>query len=130
MNEIDFTGMFNKSKPAQPSLTKGDDLFSSIANDNFFSYEENIKDTTLVEPELLMAPVQEINENNIDDIFKMSTNTSSTPISPSTDPSTDIDQKIPDPLEFENVNYLDKYVDLSTVMINDPAKETYDSLFS
>lgn len=130
MNEIDFTGMFNKSKPAQRSLTKGDDLFSSIANDNFFSYEENIKDTTLVEPELLMAPVQDINENNIDDIFKMSTNTSSTPISPSTDPSTDIDQKIPDPLEFENVNYLDKYVDLSTVMINDPAKETYDSLFS
>lgn len=84
----------------------------------------------MVEPELLMAPVQDINENNIDDIFKMSTNTSSTPISPSTDPSTDIDQKIPDPLEFENVNYLDKYVDLSTVMINDPAKETYDSLFS
>lgn len=127
LDEIDFTDMFNKSKPVEPKILQ---QTQEQVGMSYLLPSDEVVDENLLDPELMAAISSDTGSTSVGEYLKTSTNSVSSPISPSTDSVTEMNGNLGDEIEVNESEYLNKFIDLSQVMVKEPADENYETFFN
>lgn len=124
INEIDFTEMFNKSKPLETK--KQQPSQEDPLGMTYLLPSNEVVDESLLDPELMAAIGSDTSSTSLDDYLKMPNNSS--PNSPMTDSATDLNANLDD--NIEQSEYFNKFTDLSQIMVKEPIDEAYETFFN